>query len=431
MKKIRRRTAFLEIAGALVLIMLAGASLTAAGPSGAAPGRTPTPASPTSAVSNDSRAQEPLESLAAIVNAENREWENVTFWEGGVLGDSALAVLRIAPEPGERFPDFDMELLDGSVFHLADSEGPVLLNFWASWCGPCRLELPYLIEMAADVQAPFSIVLANVWDETESYRQFARAEFPETLPSGRLEDGQAAEFGFRGIPISVLLNAELTIQAVHVGNITPGVVDFFYNLAARGAQLPPEFVDLPATQLPMPAEALLTEVEQANRATNSQTFWRGGLIGEPGGPEVALQAGEKLPGFGLMTQRGEPFRLDLAGGPVLLNFWASWCGPCAEEFPLLVEASANSNLPFGIVYVNVWDDEYSAERFLAEYPPELLAVIDRAGQIPPLYHLEFIPVSVLIDGEGVIVLIQSGPVNTAVLEFAAALIREAQPVSAP
>src|SRR5690242_13199032 len=57
-------------------------------------------------------------------------------------------VAKGAPAPGVAAPDFTLESLEGKTVHLSDFRGKaVLLNFWATWCTPCRLEMPWFVEL--------------------------------------------------------------------------------------------------------------------------------------------------------------------------------------------------------------------------------------------------------------------------------------------
>ncbi len=377
-----------------------------------------------------------LDALAAAVEEENLSWENVTFWSQGTLGDPALAYLAIALGIGEQVPVFVMPTLNGGVFDLARTGGPLLLNFWASWCGPCQMELPYLLELHADPAAPFDVVMVNLWDTEQDYLAFSQAELPDTVISGRGAEGLPEQYGIQAIPVSILVDVQRRVMAVHIGNLTPAVVRLLRALA--GEAVPAIVVQALPTPTPLPTmippadvtgdepstDQLIRAAATANAEEGATTFWREGVIGPDDGFRLAIRVGDKFPAFGMTTTQGEVYRLDLVGGPVLLNFWASWCGPCIVEFPLLVERHQSPLTPYRIVFVNVWDDPYTRRRFLQDYPSDLLVVADSTGVLPDAYGVSFIPVSVLVDAAGVVQLIQLGPVNGAVLDLAAALVRE-------
>lgn len=164
-------------------------------------------------------------------------------------------------------------------------------------------------------------------------------------------------------------------------------------------------------------------VAVANQQVGASTSWRDHPAGDAALP---VAVGEKLPGFGLVMLDGSTFRLDVADEPLLLNFWASWCGPCIEEFPLLIAADGDVAQPYRVAFVNVWDDAYTYEEFLGDYPGARQVMRDPNGAIANLYGLEFVPISIFIDETGEIILIQHGVVHEAVLELAAALLSIAE-----
>ena len=63
-------------------------------------------------------------------------------------GERSGTVAAGGPKPGTAAPDFALQSLDGKTVHLSDFRGKaVLLNFWATWCTPCRLEMPWFVEL--------------------------------------------------------------------------------------------------------------------------------------------------------------------------------------------------------------------------------------------------------------------------------------------
>jgi cytochrome c biogenesis protein CcmG/thiol:disulfide interchange protein DsbE len=187
------------------------------------------------------------------------------------------------------------------------------------------------------------------------------------------------------------------IVAIHLGNITPAVVDLLYWLAGHGEQEPASVEAIPAAE---PSQELLEEVARANQAVGALSLWAGGRVGVDGAPLPALNVGDKLPGFGFVTNQGQNYQLDLAERPQLVNFWASWCAPCRDEFPLLIAEQARPDVVFDVVFVNVWDDPVTYQDYLADYPDDLVAMIDVCGDLPEQYGFEMVPVTLLVDEEG-------------------------------
>ena len=93
----------------------------------------------------------------------------------------------------------------------------------------------------------------------------------------------------------------------------------------------------------------------------------------------------------------------LRGQVVMINFWASWCGPCREEFPLLDQMYAKYRpMGFALLGVNVEPETKDAEGFLAKTPVRFPILFDRDNSLTRLYRVDGMPSTVLIDRKGVV-----------------------------
>lgn len=129
-------------------------------------------------------------------------------------------------------------------------------------------------------------------------------------------------------------------------------------------------------------------------------------------PVGALDKGQSAPEIGLSDLDGKPVKLSaLRGKVVLVDFWASWCGPCRESLPVLNElAKTYRDKGLVVVGVNIDKTPELARAFLAKHKLELsFAVVnDKAHQVAERYAPPTMPSSYMIGRDGKIVSVHAG-----------------------
>lgn len=130
------------------------------------------------------------------------------------------------------------------------------------------------------------------------------------------------------------------------------------------------------------------------------------------------------PDIALTSESGSTIRLaDLKGQVVLLDFWASWCVPCATAFPAIDRLQADlRDRKFKVLAINVDEDRRNAERFLATRPHTLTVLFDSKGQAAKAFQLQGMPSSVLIDRTGKIRITHMGYTEKTVAQYRAEIL---------
>lgn len=119
----------------------------------------------------------------------------------------------------------------------------------------------------------------------------------------------------------------------------------------------------------------------------------------PSGPLVGYAA----PDFTATTPQGVTWRLnELRGKPVVLNFWASWCGPCRVEMPDFQAAARRYGGAVQFIGVNQGEDAQTITAFAAEMGVSYPLVRDESSQITDLYRVAALPSTFFIDSNGVV-----------------------------
>ncbi len=127
---------------------------------------------------------------------------------------------RVIPE-GNNFPDISFTDSDNQIHRLSDFKGTVvLLNFWASWCPPCRAEMPAMEKLAEKLSgSDFTMLPINVQEPRALVESFVE-EFEIGFPVYFDEDAETAKaVGVTGLPTSILIDRDGTAIAVVTGAI--------------------------------------------------------------------------------------------------------------------------------------------------------------------------------------------------------------------
>ncbi len=122
-------------------------------------------------------------------------------------------------------------------------------------------------------------------------------------------------------------------------------------------------------------------------------------------PFAPVQAGDDTgpaAEFKLPARTGEAVSLSsLKGQVVLINFWATWCGPCRKEMPLLEQIQKKyASLGFTMLGVNVEEDTTMMDAFLKDVPVTFPILLDPANGVSKLYNVAAMPSTVIVDRKG-------------------------------
>jgi cytochrome c biogenesis protein CcdA/peroxiredoxin len=276
---------------------------------------------------------------------------------------------------GDRPENFSFQTDDGetqTLWSLWEDEGQnVLLYFW-TFDEPASVEALSQYEETQDEygRGSFTVLALNAEDSAESVHQF----------------GEENSF-------DIQLASTENLSSVYG---TPTAGESFF-IEGNGVLRDTSEAPLPEDRI----VALLDSIRFENPAPVDNVA-------------VGLEEGERAPNFTVDTLEGERQSLeDFRGQFVLLNFWATWCGPCRAEMPEFESIyQLNRHRGFQVFAVDFEESEDQVEDFVNELGLNFTIGLDENGEVGgDLYRVNSFPTSYVVDSNGVIIARHQGPLS--------------------
>jgi len=143
----------------------------------------------------------------------------------------------------------------------------------------------------------------------------------------------------------------------------------------------------------------------------------------PDGPLGAIdhrapQVGQPAPDFALLDLNGRRVQLsDLRGKVVVVNFWATWCGPCKQEFPELQKAYASAPNDVVVLALDQAESPSRVARFRDQYGATFTILLDSRSEVADSYLLKGIPDTIIVGRDGIVTDVSLGPLSAGTFRY--------------
>jgi cytochrome c biogenesis protein CcmG/thiol:disulfide interchange protein DsbE len=158
-----------------------------------------------------------------------------------VMESSGPITLTAAPIVGHPAPDFTLATPIGESVTLSEMVNgargqPVVLNFWASWCAPCRIEMPHFQNVSLKYNGRAAILGVNQGESASTVTDFGH-EFGITYPLLVDDDNEISQlYNINSLPTTIFIDASGVVREVVIGVVNQGVLeDRIENLLAEAA----------------------------------------------------------------------------------------------------------------------------------------------------------------------------------------------------
>ena len=301
--------------------------------------------------------------------------------------------------------DFTLPALSGGEIRLSDYRGRVVfLNFWETWCAPCRLEMPdfaaFLAEQGDDTTA--AILTVNGGQSAERIHEFYDELGIAPLPTLLDTNGRVtALYGVLQLPQTFVLDTDGVARARVLGAMNLEEMRAQYAAVSGASGVSDSSAGKPrsaasGTEEAPPAEIVMSELQDSISSTI-----------EALASDINWQAID----FTLSELDGDEIRLsDYHGRVIFLNFWQTWCVPCRDEMPAFADFLAEQEPDSGAILLTVngigvggGESEAKIRKFYDELGmAPLPTLLDKRGRVARLYNIYILPQTLIIDVDGVV-----------------------------
>ena len=295
---------------------------------------------------------------------------------------------------GKPASDFHVTDLNGEALSLEQYRGQVvLLDFWATWCPPCIAEMPNVKKVYEKYKdQKFQIVGISLDRSKEPLTAYIEKEGLTWLHYWDNIGKVSNLYKVQAIPSTFLIDGEGVIRKTNLRGhaLEHAVAELVGENLAKSTDT--------STKTPAPTSIPATKMLKQDTTPQKEELQK------PHRPDPSEWISKPAPDFQVTDLKGEALSLEkYRGQVVLLDFWATWCGPCIAEMPKVKKTYEKyKDQNFQIIGISL---DQSEEPLTAYIEKEGLAWIhywDESREIRTLYGVWGIPSAFLIDGEGII-----------------------------
>lgn len=292
---------------------------------------------------------------------------------------------------GKPAPVFKVKDLKGKELSLEKYRGQVvLLDFWATWCGPCIAELPNVQKTYQKYKdKKFQIIGISLDRSLTALDTFLKGN---DLPWVHYWDDEgtiSSQYRVTAIPSMFLIDGK---GVIHTTDLRGAKLEKAVDALVKENLLNPTDPNAKPKTIPATKMIKMKPAIPEENAPKTEEIKLEDLVGKP------------VPDFTVKGLDGKEISIkDLKGQVVLIDFWATWCGPCIKEMPKVKNTYTKfKDQKFTIIGISLDRSIDPLKAYIAKEELEWKQYWDQDRTVRNLFGVKFIPTAVIIDGEGIV-----------------------------